>query len=88
MGRCYWHRYLMILYEAAVCGRRAASTFLKPIFEQEQNMIIYLCAECYNTIKNDKGYTLRKPPVEKTKCKMCGRMCFGYGIEIKDVEGK
>ena len=51
-------------------------------------MIIYLCAECYNTIKNDKGYTLRKPPVEKTKCKMCGRMCFGYGIEIKDVEGK
>lgn len=58
------------------------------IFEQEQNMIIYLCGECYNTIKNDKGYTLRKPPVEKTKCKMCGRMCYGYGIEIKDVEGK
>lgn len=51
-------------------------------------MIIYLCAECYNTIKNDKGYTLKKPPVEKTKCKICGRMCYGYGIEIKDVEGK
>lgn len=51
-------------------------------------MIIYLCGECFNTIKNDKVYTLRKPPVEKIKCKMCGRMCYGYGIEIKDVEGK